>query len=196
MKKLSKETTSWAFEVDSIPTFAFQENAFSPEECKQIINLSEQYFLKDATVKHGKLSEIRKSKICWIMPELDTEWIYRRITDIVVDLNSKYFKFDISGLHEGLQFTKYIAPDGEYDKHIDRSTNFIIRKLSISIQLNHPNDYEGGDLKFFEDDKGSVGSKDQGTLILFPSFILHQVTPVTKGERNSLVAWVTGKNFT
>jgi len=37
--------------------------------------------------------------------------------------------------------------------------------------------------------------KEQGTLILFPSYTLHEVKPVTKGERNSLVSWVTGKQF-
>ena len=37
--------------------------------------------------------------------------------------------------------------------------------------------------------------KEQGTLILFPSYVLHEVKPVTKGERNSLVSWVTGKQF-
>ena len=37
--------------------------------------------------------------------------------------------------------------------------------------------------------------KEQGTLILFPSYTLHEVKPVTKGERNSLVTWVTGKSF-
>jgi len=37
--------------------------------------------------------------------------------------------------------------------------------------------------------------KQQGKLIMFPSFVQHRVTPVTKGERNSLVIWVTGNNF-
>jgi len=195
MKKLSKETTSWSFQLDNIPTFAYQENAFSKDECQSIIDLSEEYLLKNATVKDNKISKIRDSKICWIMPELDTEWIFRRITDVVLDLNNKYFQFDISGLNEGLQFTKYIAPTGEYGKHIDRRANFIIRKLSLSVLLNDTKDYEGGELKFFEDDKGTDSTKKQGSLILFPSFVLHQVTPVTKGERNSLVAWVTGSNF-
>ena len=47
----------------------------------------------------------------------------------------------------------------------------------------------------YEDDKGAKMKKEQGTLIIFPSYILHEVKPVTKGERNSLVAWVTGKQF-
>ena len=37
--------------------------------------------------------------------------------------------------------------------------------------------------------------KEQGKLILFPSYVLHEVKPVTKGERYSLVAWITGPQF-
>jgi len=197
VKKLRSNNTSWSFETDNIPTFAFKQNAFSPEECQKIISLSENYSFEKASVKGSKGNNFkgRQSKICWFFPDLETEWIYRRITDIIVDLNNQYFKFDIFGLNEGIQFTKYIAPDGQYEKHVDRCTDYIVRKLSLSIQLNDPKDYEGGELKFFEDNTGHTAKKEQGTLVLFPSFILHQVTPVTKGERNSLVAWVTGNNF-
>jgi PKHD-type hydroxylase len=67
--------------------------------------------------------------------------------------------------------------------------------LSVSIQLTDPSEYEGGDLYLYDEDKGMLMNKSQGTLILFPSFVLHEVTPITKGERNSLVAWITGPNF-
>jgi PKHD-type hydroxylase len=73
--------------------------------------------------------------------------------------------------------------------------NMPVRKLSISIQLTDPNEYEGGELYLYDDDKGTVMDKTQGTLILFPSYVLHEVVPVTKGTRNSLVTWVTGKQF-
>jgi PKHD-type hydroxylase len=195
MKKNNTSSTSWNFEIDRIPAYAYQEDVFSSDECQKIINISENYYLKEAKVKNNKNFKGRQSKICWFFPDENTEWIYRRITDVVVNLNEQYFKFDLQGLVEGLQFTKYIAPDGQYDKHVDRVYNSIIRKLSLTVQLSNPNHYEGGELKFFEDNIGSTVQKKQGTMILFPSFILHQVTPITKGERNSLVAWITGKNF-
>jgi PKHD-type hydroxylase len=72
-----------------------------------------------------------------------------------------------------------------------------VRKLSISIQLTNPEEYEGGELKLYDgdEDKTNVMDKTQGTLIIFPSYVLHEVMPVTKGTRNSLVAWVTGPQF-
>mgnify|MGYP003677217951 FL=1 len=71
----------------------------------------------------------------------------------------------------------------------------IVRKLSLSIQLTDPKEYEGGELYIYEGDKGEKMKQGQGDLILFPSYMLHEVKPVTKGERNSLVCWVTGKQF-
>ncbi len=110
-------------------------------------------------------------------------------------LNQKYFNFDLFGITEGLQFTNYTAPSGNYGKHVDRSFSIPIRKLSMSIQLSNPNEYEGGDLLLHEGEEGIPLLKEQGTLLLFPSYILHEVTPVTKGERNSLVTWITGTPF-
>jgi PKHD-type hydroxylase len=76
-----------------------------------------------------------------------------------------------------------------------------IRKLSMTLNLNAPNDYEGGVLNF---DFGPQETKryhecteiaPQGSLIVFPSFIYHQVTPVTQGTRYSLVLWALGPPF-
>ena len=122
-------------------------------------------------------------------------WVFRRITDIVLNLNERFFMFDIFSINEGLQFTNYIAPSGKYGKHVDRSMDMPVRKLSISIQLTDPKEYNGGELYLYNDDKGTVMDKTQGTLIMFPSYVLHEVMPITKGERNSLVTWVTGKQF-
>jgi PKHD-type hydroxylase len=142
----------------------------------------------------GSIPNYRNSKLCWLYSHDDLHWAFERITGIVVDLNQRFFNFDLFGLNEGLQFTNYKAPGGDYKKHIDRAVNFPVRKLSLSVQLTDPKKYEGGDL-ILHDSTNKAMKKEQGTLILFPSYILHEVTPVTKGERNSLVTWVTGKQF-
>ena len=110
-------------------------------------------------------------------------------------LNERFFGFDIFGINEGFQFTNYKAPGDKYGKHVDRSFDFIVRKLSVSIQLTDPKEYNGGELYLYDSDKGTLMDKKQGTLIIFPSYVLHEVMPVTKGERNSLVTWVTGNQF-
>jgi PKHD-type hydroxylase len=187
------ENSSWNFELDNINLYAFWNNAFSKEECQKIINIAKDKGLIKGTTEEK--SNIRDSKISWLYPIDNMDWVFRRVTDITLNLNERFFKFDLFGLNEGFQFTNYESPSGKYGKHVDRGMNMPVRKLSISIQLTNPDEYEGGELYLYDADKGNLMDKTQGTLILFPSYVLHEVMPVTKGERNSLVTWVTGKQF-
>jgi PKHD-type hydroxylase len=189
------ENSSWSFELDQTNLYAFWNNAFSKDECQTIINIA-----KDKGLIKGKTkgeSDIRDSKISWLYPSDNLDWAFRRVTDITLSLNERFFNFNLFGINEGFQFTNYEAPSDKYGKHVDRSINIPVRKLSISIQLTNPEEYEGGELKLYDgdDDEANVMDKTQGTLIMFPSYVLHEVMPVTKGERNSLVTWVTGKQF-
>jgi PKHD-type hydroxylase len=197
MKKINKnkfENSSWNFELDQTNLFAFWNDAFSKEECQTIISIAKNKGLIKGTTK-GDVKNVRDSKISWLYPTDGMDWVFRRVTDIVLNLNERFFQFDLFGLNEGFQFTNYEAPSGKYGKHVDRGMNMPVRKLSISIQLTNPDEYEGGELYLYDADKGNLMDKTQGTLILFPSYVLHEVMPVTKGERNSLVTWVTGKQF-
>ena len=191
MKKINNP--SWNFYLDKVNSYAYWEKAFTKEECNKIIKIAKNKGLIKGTTNNK--SDARSSQISWLYSSDDLNWVFRRITDIVLNLNDRFFQFDLHGLNEGLQFTNYKAPSDKYDKHIDRSLDFTIRKLSLSIQLTNPKEYKGGELFLYEDEKGTEMKKEQGTLILFPSYILHEVKPIIKGERNSLVSWVTGKQF-
>jgi len=185
---------SWSLYLDKVYTYAYWEKAFTKEECKTIINIAKNKGLIKGTTT-GK-TDARLSKISWLYSADDLGWVFKKITDIVLNLNDRFFQFNIFGLNEGLQFTNYKAPSDKYKKHVDREVDSVIRKLSLSIQLTDPKEYQGGELLLYENEKGIEMKKEQGTLILFPSYTLHEVKPVTKGERNSLVSWVTGKQFT
>ena len=200
---LKKESvaSSWRFENDHIHPFAWAQKLFNEEECKQIIKKGETLFTYKATIspKKGFLNtKIRDSEVSWIFPENDTSWIFQKIVPCIKHLNKEFFKFDITGLYEGLQFTKYTAPSGKYRKHTDRGYGSGIRKLSFTIQLTSEEDYKGGDLCLYEGSKPMKLNKEAktiGTLIAFPSFCLHEVKEIKKGKRFSLVGWIGGPNF-
>ena len=194
-EKIKSVNSSWSFKLDNVHLYSYWHGAFTKEECKKIIQIAKKNgMIKGTTMNNNKLN-VRESKISWLYPSDDMNWVFRRVTDMVLDLNQRFFNFDIFGLSEGFQFTNYKAPSNKYGKHVDRASDFIVRKLSISIQLTDPKEYEGGELYLYEDDEGILMDKKQGTLIMFPSYMLHEVKPVTKGERNSLVTWVTGNQF-
>ncbi len=190
-KKLNN--SSWNFYLDKVYAYAYWDNLFTKKECEKIIKVAKKKgFIKGTTLNK---TDVRSSDITWLYSSDDLQWVFQRVTDTVLNLNDRFFKFDLFGLNEGFQFTNYKAPSGKYGKHIDRSIDIPVRKLSLTIQLTDPKEYEGGDLYLYQEEKGDIMKKEQGTLILFPSYTLHEVKPITKGERNSLVSWVTGKQF-
>lgn len=69
------------------------------------------------------------------------------------------------------------------------------RKLSISVQLSGSEEYEGGDLQFMINQNTVSVPRTKGTVVIFPSFILHRVTPITQGLRQSVVAWLAGPPY-
>jgi len=197
LKIAQQPNASWAFERDKLNPWARWEQAFTPEECQTIIDYADQFEKIDAGVSYeGELnSKMRESKIVWISPDPEINWAYQRLTNIITKLNADYFNFDLFGFMEGFQFTEYNAPNGHYGKHVDSIYNGTVRKLSFVLQLSDPKNYEGGELLLHLHDNPDVMKKEQGTLVAFPSLTLHEVSPITKGRRYSLVGWVAGKPF-
>jgi PKHD-type hydroxylase len=98
---------------------------------------------------------------------------------------------------EHTQIGRYKSTDeGFYDWHMDAGIpeNGLQRKLSISILLSDPSEFEGGELQFKGMEDQKILTK-QGSIVVFPSFIEHKVTPVTKGVRYSAVTWAIGPSF-
>jgi PKHD-type hydroxylase len=194
-KEKQTPNPAWAFNLDPVHSWAYWDKAFTQEECKRIIEIGNNRTQKQATTHNNDKDNVRKSKVAWLYPSDDMEWVYRRMTDIITDLNNRFFQFDLFGATEGFQFTKYQSPGGKYGKHIDSSPGTLIRKLSFTLQLSKPEDYKGGDLVLYLGDKPETMKREQGFVALFPSYVLHEVKPVTDGTRYSLVSWITGKPF-
>jgi PKHD-type hydroxylase len=175
--------------VGNIPSY------FSVEECQRIMEMVERLNLgTSGTGGVGKTDEIRKSNTTFMAPDQQTQWIFDKLEGALEQFNKKYFNFDLSGFFEGFQIARYDAPDGHYGWHVDLGTGRTsTRKLSLSVQLSDPNSYTGGGLEFFADDIKLP--REQGSLIVFPAFLAHRVTPVTEGCRFSLVSWVGGPPF-
>ena len=96
------------------------------------------------------------------------------------------------------------TPEGKPLRGYSENPNMIgkVRKLSMTINLNKPGEYEGGNLKFDFGPHAAgkrfhecVEIRPQGSIIVFPSYVYHQVTPVTKGTRYSMVLWSLGQPF-
>lgn len=189
---------SWYLNLRSQESWAYALNAFTPEECDLIIKTGTETELTEGLLQGAvKNSSIRKSKISFFdSRDTKTEWIYRRATDILNSINKQFWNYDLDYI-ENLQFTSYTSKDDFYGKHWDMLSKDSphYRKLSFSVQLSDPKNYEGSDLVIIGANDPVKTIKDRGAIIFFPSFVLHEVTPLVSGERYSLVGWVCGPSF-
>jgi len=140
--------------------------------------------------------EIRRSQIAFLGREAKYQWLYERMWTAAQDCNRLFFCVDIRGIEGNIQLARYDSSDrGFYHWHTDFAGNRPLRKISLSVQLARPEDYDGGDLELLYSEGPHRLDKARGTFIAFPSFMLHRVTPVTRGTRWSLVAWIIGNRW-
>jgi PKHD-type hydroxylase len=143
----------------------------------------------------GAPPKIRKSRVAFLS-KIDFGYMYDMLFRMIQTCNDQVYKFHLSGLNEQIQFTEYEESyQGHYSWHVDLGSEACTRKLSVVVQLSDPSEYEGCELQYRVGDQDIVVPKEKGTVIIFPSFLLHRVTPITKGTRRSLALWVNGPSF-
>ena len=182
------------------------DNIVTPKVCKEIIDSAGDTF-KSATVgadskKEGERQDtkIRKANVHWSNDPKYFEIVQTLVgqsNNLPGQWNLEYSAF------ESLQIGQY-PKGGHYNWHVDGlglddiqapENEFLhgkTRKLSFVLWLN--DDFEGGDFEFHSAHiKGGVIKPKQGTIVLFPSWVMHRVKPVKKGIRYSAVSWLVGK---
>jgi len=203
MKLLYKSSTSphYIFKypnqsiIGDVP-FTYQKNFFNKKELDIIDKLGKSLNYADAKVGDDNLkAEKRKGKVGWIDYNVDTSWLYDKIFGAAYQ---NIWGLETTGIHDSIQYTIYPAENKEqyYHSHRDSGPLTWWRKVSMTIQLSEPSEFEGGGLQI--EDQGGNGEwldtphEDRGDMIMFPSFMRHQALPVTKGTRRCLVIWTAG----
>lgn len=181
----------------NVGNYYYFEQGFSPEEVVKLREICEKYPKeKGATGGDSEnISDYRISEISWIPDATETSWIYEKIANFTKIANKEMWNFDIWDFQDQLQYTTYYGDGGHYDWHMDLGPGISNRKISCVVQLSDPNEYEGGDLQINPGGNILVIPKKLGLVCLFPSFLLHRVTPLNGGVRKSLVTWLCGSNF-
>jgi PKHD-type hydroxylase len=171
--------------------FTEQELNWLQEQAKQ----AEQRAQAGGVKSDEELKRIRRSQVSWLGKNQETAWVFEKLGHIASSLNAQYFRFDLTGFGEPIQLTNYDQSEhGMYGWHQDYNAK-VSRKLSLVLQLTDPSQYEGGNLQIITSGQPQTVRKQRGLVVAFPSYVLHQVTPVTNGNRQSLVAWITGPAF-
>ena len=188
--------------------------ALTPEQCDEICHaaaVAEQV----EGFHFGHDPGHRNSQISWIYNDTINERICAWIRQANIQAGWNY---DLQ-ISEALQYARYLE-GGQYDWHIDGNQDHhaarilvpsignpiplnvtpspgyqgLVRKLSASVNLTNREDYSGGDLELRCYDRLHIfNDAPKGSIIVFPSFMEHRVTPVTSGERHAGVLWYNGQ---
>ena len=121
--------------------------------------------------------------------------MYDDLIYLVQKINRNHFGFSNIQITEEAQVSEYSK--GQFyhwhmDNTIDMDTEPPVRKLSMTLLLNDPSEFEGGNLEIAGK---KMSHMKQGHAAIFASFLQHRVTPVTKGIRKALVIWFNGEPF-
>ena len=174
-------------------------DAFSGVDCVRLLETVRNAVPRDAgLVRQGRDHNLRRADLVWLDDVADTEWVMERMIDLVRTANREVFGFDVTEFAESPQVAHYGAErGGHFGWHSDIGEGRLAerRKLTIVVQLSEPEAYEGGDLDLMPGAGIVTADRGQGAATLFPSFVLHRVTPVTRGDRHSLTVWCHGTPF-
>jgi PKHD-type hydroxylase len=182
-----------------IEPFAWWEGAFTDQELDWLQQKAKEAMQEaevGSAVSKVVNEDIRRSELSWLHKNEETSWVFRKLSHVVSSLNADYFEFDLTGFGEALQLTNYHETrQGMYTWHQDFGGTGVSRKLSLVLQLSDPSEYEGGELQILTRKEPTSIQKKRGLITVFPAWTLHQVTPVIKGTRQTLVTWVSGPSF-
>ena len=177
----------------------YRENYLSDIECDKLIQALDTEELKEGELV-GDYTDgiINKNVRQTLNIDFRDENLFVKLNNAIKLANEQYFNYYIDSI-DTLRFLKY-GIGGTYNWHTDYGRHECsMRKLTAIIQLSDGNDYEGGDFEFGLTDKegnGLIkGNRTKGCLIVFPSFLSHRVTPITKGKRYSIITWMEGDTF-
>jgi len=172
-----------------------RESLISKETCESFIGLFNKDLAIDGTYKNSDVYPgKRNTKVCGV--DADSLIGFLLFNQILLANQKSNWLFDIDFI-VSVQINEY-SIGGFYDWHSDqvahdRDGSGTQRKISLTLLLSDPDTYEGGDLIFEGSDQPPT--RKQGSIIIFPSFIKHTVTPVTSGVRYSAVVWAKGPYF-
>ena len=143
-------------------------------------------------------NSIRNSTHRWLATD---HWLAGMMAHFIREANRNYFDFELMGWGDQIQYTEYNGKGTHYKWHSDSNSSVImpgtVRKLSISLLLSGPEEYEGGEFQILCSDNKTMKTfkPDMGQAIIFPSYCTHRVRPLKKGRRVSLVGWYAGPAF-
>lgn len=170
-----------------------KSNLFTAQDCQDILSTCiEELWLPVSVIGNEKIHIGKRQKL-----RGDTAGFpFLNIRDVTKSANSNVYDFSLLGIidQDFPQVFQY-SPGDFYHMHIDINSMAVSRKITFLINLSNPEDYEGGEIEFLNIKVDSQIVNEQGSCLIFPSYIPYGITPVLKGTKHLLVGHVHGALF-
>jgi predicted 2-oxoglutarate/Fe(II)-dependent dioxygenase YbiX len=166
---------------------------FTKEECQTIIdNCLEDLWLESRVVGDDTLHKSKRQKLRG-EPE---GFPFDPIRIITKQANEEIYDFRLLGIidQDFPQIHRYSEGD-YYDLHLELSPMATTRKLTFIVNLSDSESYEGGNIEFLNTDTSEADLNEQGSILIFPSFLPYKITEVTKGNKDIIIGNIHGAVF-
>lgn len=172
-------------------------NVFNDDTIAGIIDSCESTgFSKGVIRKNEILPDLRDNGVAFLDRGAQHH-VYDSVRSCSDRVNRKMFGYDLFDM-EDIQVSRY-KEQQHYTWHADnifmRGYEAMQRKLSFVVMLSDPSDYQDGDFEFQDVPSPTKTKLTKGSMLLFPSYLIHRVKPVTSGLRYSMVGWLLGPRF-
>ena len=186
------------------PPLICRHGIFTKGQCEAMIRLGENIPPRFGGVPQGRgqrrLDGEKRKALVREIREADTDFdsYVEKIRRVVLEMNDKYFGFDMFRHERPFANLATYEAGGKFHEHIDLQSSTmqrtVDRKISVSVLLSDPDDYDGGDFIVggLPVDQTNCG---QGGMVLYPSWRAHKVQPVTSGKRITFCAFFSGPSW-
>ena len=184
--------------------FYYFPQVFSNEEISNLDQLvTQNYKFQKGQVGNAELGTLDSTiynnrNIAYLPPDNNTKWLYEKLEKLVIQANKELFNFSITQVTDLIHYVIYPENGGHLDWHMDVGKLGVNRrKLALTVQLSDPTEYDGGEFEiwFGSKEKFITVPRQKGDVIIFPTFLMHRIKPITRGQRKALVFWTGGEPF-
>ena len=178
------------------PYIFHMPNFFDPaclEYINHIMDTGKWEYAWVGDAKKTGATETRNTKNIIVAHHNDSDYLYQTIMRKFVEVNNKCFNYALTSVFD-VFILKYEVGNF-YKAHLDIGGNATNRKISLIVQLSNENEYTGGDTLLHLSHEPVCINKKYNSATFFPSYLLHEATPVFTGTRYALVSWATGEPF-
>lgn len=166
---------------------------FSKDQCEAVLkNCIEELWLPSKVVGSVDLHKSSRQKLRGNVEGFP----FMEIRDVTKNANDSIYDFNLLGIidQDYPQVFKYNEKD-YYNWHIEITPVAPSRKLTFVINLTDTSEYEGGEIEFLNIDTTNANINEQGSCLIFPSFVPYKINPVTKGTAHFIIGHVHGALF-